>query len=153
MTSLCPRRGSPCLSSLFHVFWDLWQLERALGWGLEGGWEGRGLPDPPWEAVGHRGCRPAEAPAAEAAHHVCHAAGGGLHPEPAALCHATPSHQGEAGPPGTRGLLADSEDIWWQGALALPRGGLSVQERQQRASSTRLRPAWAESSGKGRGRA
>lgn len=42
-------------------------------------------------------CPPAEAAAAEAAHHVGHAAGGGLHAEPAALCQASAGHQGDAG--------------------------------------------------------
>ena len=48
-------------------------------------------------APGGRGSpvsRSPEAPTTEAAHHVGHAASGGLHPEPAALHPATPGHQG-----------------------------------------------------------
>lgn len=49
-----------------------------------------------YPALRHRVCCPTEAPAAEAAHYVGHAAGGGLHPEPAALPPAAPGRQGSA---------------------------------------------------------
>lgn len=68
---------------------------------------GRGLPA---RCPGSPSLSLAEAPAAEAAHHVGHAAGGGLHAEPAALPRAAPGRQGAAG----RGL-------WWRGR-ARPRG-------------------------------
>lgn len=62
-------------------------MERVFGWGLEGGWEGRGFFDSFWEAVGYRGCRFVEVFVVEVVYYVCYVAGGGFYLELAVFCY------------------------------------------------------------------
>lgn len=76
-------KADPAISSLLQLF--LGPLAASMGAEVGLREAGRAEVSPPWVAESHQACRPAEAPAAETSHHVGHAAGGGLHPEPAAF--------------------------------------------------------------------